>query len=165
MSRIRVGMGYDVHPYADGGQLVLGGVTFDHVALVGHSDADAVAHAVTDAVLGAAGLPDLGTLFPATDPQWADASSLQFLEQAAAMVMKQGWWIGNVHVVINAESPKLATHLDAMASNLRDAMRVAQEPMGGEIGVVITAKHGEGLGFVGRTEGIACWAVALLERG
>lgn len=165
MSRMRVGMGYDVHPFAADGQLVLGGVAFDHPRLAGHSDADVIAHAVTDAVLGAVGLPDLGTLFPASDPQWADASSLRFLEEAARRVLAKDYWIVNVHAVVAAEAPMLAPHLEAMASNLGDAMRVAAEPMGGGIDVAVTPKRGEGLGFVGRTEGIACWAVALLERG
>ena len=165
MSRMRVGMGYDVHPFGGDGALVLGGVTLNHPRLAGHSDADALTHAVTDAVLGAAGLPDLGTLFPATDEQWRNVTSIGFLEHAAKLVLDKGWWIGNVHAVVSAEEPKLAPHLDAMATNLRAAMRIAQEPMGGEIGVAITPKHGEGLGFVGRGEGIAVWAVALLERG
>jgi 2-C-methyl-D-erythritol 2,4-cyclodiphosphate synthase len=158
-------MGYDVHPFGGEGDLVLGGVTFDHPRLVGHSDADAIAHAVTDAVLGAAGLPDLGTLFPATDAQWAGVSSLGFLEAAAKLVIDKGYWIVNVHATVAAEAPKLGAHLDVMAANLGEAMRAASEPMGGGIDVVITPKHGEGLGFVGRREGIACWAVALLERG
>lgn len=164
MSRMRVGMGYDVHPFAAGGQLVLGGVTFDHPRLEGHSDADAIAHAVTDAVLGAAGLADLGTLFPASDPRWAGVSSLDFLAQAATMVLERGYWIVNVHATVATDAPKLAPHLEAMAEHLRDAMTPASEPMGGGIDVAITPKHGEGLGFVGRGEGIACWAVALLER-
>lgn len=165
MSRIRVGLGYDVHPFAEDGQLVLGGVTFDYPALAGHSDADAVAHAVADAVLGAAGLPDLGTMFPSSDAQWEGASSIALLERVAQRVLEERWWIVNVHCVVAAERPALAPHLDAMATNLRDAMRVAAEPMGGGIDVMITPKRGEGLGFVGREEGIACWAVAQLERG
>lgn len=165
MSRTRVGLGYDVHPFGGEGALVLGGVELDHPRLEGHSDADAVTHAVTDAVLGAAGLPDLGTLFPATEERWKGVSSIGFLEEAARMVIDKGWWIVNVHVVVAAEAPKLAPHLDAMAENLKAAMRIAQEPMGGGIDVAVTPKRGEGLGWVGRAEGIACWAVALLERG
>lgn len=165
MSRTRVGLGYDVHPFGGDGPLVLGGVVLEHEGLIGHSDADAVTHAVTDAVLGAAGLPDLGTLFPASDPQWEGAASLTFLSQAARLVREKGWWIVNVHVIVAAEAPRLGDQVELMAANLRDAMRSAQEPMGGEIDVAITPKRGEGIGFVGRTEGIACWAVALLERG
>ncbi|MFZ4516423.1 MAG: 2-C-methyl-D-erythritol 2,4-cyclodiphosphate synthase [Acidimicrobiia bacterium] len=165
MSRTRVGLGYDVHPFGGDGTLILGGVEIDHPRLDGHSDADAIAHAVTDAILGAAGLPDLGTLFPATDDEWKGVSSLGFLEHAAQMVIGKGWWIVNVHCVVAAEVPKLAPHLDAMAANLKAAMRVAQEPMGGGIDVVVTPKRGEGLGWIGRSEGIAAWAVALLERG
>jgi 2-C-methyl-D-erythritol 2,4-cyclodiphosphate synthase len=165
MSRTRVGMGYDVHPFGGDGSLVLGGVTIDHARLAGHSDADVVTHAVTDAVLGAAGLPDLGTLFPATEERWRGVSSIGFLEEAAAMIVKRGWWIINVHVVVAAEAPRLAPHIAAMSENLAAAMRVAHEPMGEPIAVSVTPKRGEGLGWIGREEGMAAWAVALLERG
>ncbi len=114
---IRVGFGYDVHPFADDADrpLVLGGVTIDGRGLVGHSDADAVCHAVADALLGPAGLPDLGALFPASDDQYRDASSLALLRDVVARVADAGWSVVNVDVVVNAEEPRLAPHLDAIA--------------------------------------------------
>jgi 2-C-methyl-D-erythritol 2,4-cyclodiphosphate synthase len=170
MSRVRVGLGYDVHAFGGEGPLVLGGVTIEGggpggSGLVGHSDADAVTHAVADAVLGAAGLPDLGTLFPAADDQWLGASSIELLRDVAQRVRATGWWVSNVDVVVAAEVPKLAPHVDTMAENLVAALRVAAEPMGDGIQVRVKPKRGEGIGAVGRSEGIAVWAVALLDRG
>ena len=163
---IRVGLGYDVHPFGDGGDLVIGGVIVaDAPGLVGHSDADVVAHAVADAILGPTGLPDLGELFPASDPAYAGASSLGLLGDVAARVAAEGWWIGNVDVAIAAERPRLGPHIAAMVANVTAALEPAREPMGRGIHVAIRPKRGEGLGFVGRAEGIAVWAVALLERG
>jgi 2-C-methyl-D-erythritol 2,4-cyclodiphosphate synthase len=153
-------MGYDVHPFADDDDprpLVLGGVTIDGRGLAGHSDADAVCHAVADALLGPAGLPDLGTLFPASDDAYRDASSLALLRDVAARVAAAGWSVVNVDVVVNAEAPRLAPHLDAMTTAVRDAVGGAH--------VSMTPKRGEGIGAVGRGEGIQCWAVALLESG
>lgn len=163
---IRVGLGYDVHPFGTDGALVIGGVTVpDSPALVGHSDADVVAHAVADALLGPVGLPDLGELFPASDPQYAGADSIALLREVARRVAAERWWIGNVDVVIAAERPRLGPHVAAMAANVVAALEPAREPMGPGIHVSIGPKRGEGLGFVGRAEGIAAWAVALLERG
>lgn len=163
---IRVGLGYDVHPFGPDGELVIGGVVVpDAPALAGHSDADVVAHAVADAILGPAGLPDLGELFPASDPAFAGASSLGLLADVAARVAAEGWWIGNVDVAIAAERPRLGPHVAAMVANVAAALERAREPMGRGIHVAIRPKRGEGLGFVGREEGIAAWAVALLERG
>jgi 2-C-methyl-D-erythritol 2,4-cyclodiphosphate synthase len=162
---IRVGLGYDVHPFGDEGDLVLGGVVIAGTpALAGHSDADVVAHAVADALLGPTELPDLGTLFPASDPQYAGASSIGLLTEVAGRVAHEGWWIGNVDVAIAAQRPKLAPHVDTMASNIAAALDAARQPMGWGIHVAVRPKSGEGLGFVGREEGIAVWAVALLER-
>lgn len=162
---IRVGLGYDVHPFGTEGALVIGGVTVEGApALVGHSDADVVAHAVADALLGPTGLPDLGTLFPASDPAYAGASSIGLLTEVAGRVASAGWWIGNVDVAVAAERPKLGPHTEAMAANVAAALDVAREPMGRGIHVAVRPKRGEGLGFVGRAEGIAVWAVALLER-
>ncbi|HEX4490870.1 MAG TPA: 2-C-methyl-D-erythritol 2,4-cyclodiphosphate synthase [Acidimicrobiia bacterium] len=163
--RTRVGNGYDIHPFGGNGPLVLGGVTLDGPGLAGHSDADAVAHAVADAVLGASGLPDLGTLFPASDDRWQGASSIELLRDVAQRVRAAGWWIGNVDVVIAAEIPRLAPHLDAIVANLRDALTPAAEPLGDGIHVSVKPKRGEGIGAIGRSEGIAVWAVALLDRG
>ena len=162
---IRVGLGYDVHPFGADGDLVIGGVTITGTpALVGHSDADVVAHAVADALLGPTGLPDLGTLFPASDPQYAGASSIGLLTDVAGQVAHAGWWIGNVDVAIAAQRPKLAPHVENMAVNIAGALDAARQPMGRGIHVAVRPKSGEGLGFVGREEGIAVWAVAMLER-
>lgn len=161
---MRVGMGYDVHPFGTDGSLVIGGVVIlDAPRLVGHSDADAVAHAVADSLLGPAGLPDLGELFPATDPAYAGVSSIELLVQVAERVADAGWSVGNVDIVIAAERPRLGPHVEAMATNVRAALAGAQEPSGPEVHVAIRPKRGEGLGYVGRAEGIAVWAVALLE--
>jgi 2-C-methyl-D-erythritol 2,4-cyclodiphosphate synthase len=150
-------MGYDVHPFGDDDSrpLVLGGVAIDGRGLAGHSDADAVCHAVADALLGPAGLPDLGALFPASDDAYRDASSLALLRDVVARVAAAGWSVVNVDVVVNAEEPRLAPHLHAMADAVRDALGGAH--------VSITPKRGEGMGTVGRREGIQCWAVALLQ--
>ena len=162
---IRVGLGYDVHKFGTEGALVIGGVTVaDAPALVGHSDADVVAHAVADALLGPTGLPDLGTLFPASDPAYAGVSSIGLLAEVAGRVAEHGWWVGNVDVAIAAERPKLGAHTEAMAANVASALEAVRQPMGHGIHVAIRPKSGEGLGFVGRAEGIAVWAVALLER-
>jgi len=162
----RVGLGFDVHPFGDAPPLVLGGVTIpDTPRLAGHSDGDAVAHAVADALLGPAGLPDLGTLFPADDDRHRGADSLGFLRDIAERLRKQGWWIDNVDVVIAAERPRLAPHMEAMAANVGAALATAREPMGMGIAVSVRPKRGEGLGAIGRAEGIAVWAVALVSRG
>lgn len=160
---IRVGLGFDVHPFGGDAPLVLGGVTLEGTGLVGHSDADVLAHAVADSVLGPVGLPDLGTLFPASDEAHRDASSLDLLREVAARVHDERWWVVNVDVVVAAEAPRLAPHLAAMTENLTAAFEAVRRPMGPGVHVSVTPKRGEGLGFVGRTEGIAAWAVALLE--
>jgi 2-C-methyl-D-erythritol 2,4-cyclodiphosphate synthase len=150
-------MGFDVHAFsADSARrLVLGGVEIDGPGLDGHSDADAVAHAVADAVLGAAGLPDLGTLFPAGDERYRDADSMGLLAEVAGRVSDAGWQVVNVDVVIVAEEPRLASHLSAMAANLTVVLGAGP--------VTVKPKRGEGLGAIGRAEGIAAMAVALLE--
>jgi 2-C-methyl-D-erythritol 2,4-cyclodiphosphate synthase len=151
---VRVGLGFDVHPFGGDGPLVLGGVTVDGPGLAGHSDADVVAHAVADALLGAAGLPDLGTLFPAADDRYAGADSMVLLGEVAGQVAGAGYRVGNVDVVVVAEKPRLAPHLRAMADNL-------QAVVGGFVSVKPT--RGEGVGVIGGGEGIAAMAVALLE--
>lgn len=160
---IRVGLGFDVHPFGGDGDLVLGGVTMEGPGLAGHSDADVIVHAVADALLGPVGLPDLGSLFPASDEQYRGISSLDLLRDVAARIHRERWWVTNVDVVVAAEQPRLAPHLAAMQQNLVDALEPVREPMGPGVHVSITPKRGEGLGFVGRTEGIAAWAIALLE--
>lgn len=154
---MRVGLGFDVHPFSPdpARRLVLGGVHIDGPGLEGHSDADAVAHAVADAVLGAAGLPDIGTLFPAGDDRYRGADSMGLLAEVAARVAAAGWQVVNVDVVVVAESPRLAPHLAGMAANLTGRLG------GGPVSV--KPKRGEGLGAIGRAEGIAALAVALLE--
>ena len=153
---VRVGQGFDVHPFSDdpARPLVLGGVTFeDAPGLAGHSDADVVAHAVTDALLGACGLGDIGQHFPDTDPTWAGADSLDLLARAVADVRAAGWAPQNVDCTVIAERPKLAARRDEMAKRLGDAVGAP---------VTVKGKRAEGLGALGRREGIACLAVALL---
>lgn len=155
---IRVGQGFDVHRHVDDPtrRLVLGGCTFpDHRGLAGHSDADVPAHAAADALLGAAGLGDLGELFPDTDPTWEGADSLALLARVADLVRADGWEIGNVDVKIVCEMPKIAPRKNEMERNLSNA---AGAP------VTVSGRRAEGLGAVGRHEGIAAWAVAVIER-
>jgi 2-C-methyl-D-erythritol 2,4-cyclodiphosphate synthase len=161
---IRAGLGFDVHPFGGDGPLVLGGVTIEGPGLVGHSDADAVAHAVADSLLGPVGLPDLGELFPATDERYRDAASIGLLAEVATRVGHAGWWVANVDVVVAAEQPRLGPHVAAMAANVEAALAPARQPMGVGVHVSVKPKRGEGLGFVGRSEGVAAWAVALLEK-
>jgi 2-C-methyl-D-erythritol 2,4-cyclodiphosphate synthase len=160
---IRVGLGFDVHPFGGERPLVLGGVEVPGPGLAGHSDADVVAHAVADALLGPVGLPDLGELFPASDEQYRGASSIGLLREVATRVAAADWWVVNVDVVVAAEQPRLSPHLAAMRANVIDALEPAREPLGSGVHVAVKPKRGEGLGFVGRAEGIAAWAVALLE--
>ena len=155
---MRVGIGFDVHPFGGSRPLVLGGVTIEGQGLTGHSDADVVAHAVADALLGAAGLPDLGTLFPAADDRYQGADSMILLAEVGARVREAGWQIVNVDVVVAAEQPRLAPHVRVMAHTLATVLRA--DPGG----VSLKPKRAEGLGAIGRAEGIAAWAVALLER-
>jgi 2-C-methyl-D-erythritol 2,4-cyclodiphosphate synthase len=162
----RVGMGFDVHPFGAEPPLVLGGVEIaDAPRLAGHSDGDAVAHAVADALLGPAGLPDLGTLFPADDERYRGADSIALLTDVAQKIARDGWWLENVDVTIAAEKPKLAPHVETMAANLVASLAALREPMGHGIAVSVRPKRGEGLGAIGRSEGIAVWAAALLTRG
>lgn len=156
--QVRVGQGFDVHahlPGPDPGRpLVLGGVVFPgELGLTGHSDADVPAHAAADALLGAAGLGDLGAHFPDTDPQWAGADSLRLLAATAGMVRAAGWEIGNIDVKVVCERPKLAPRKGEMEHNLSAA---AGAP------VTVSGRRAEGLGAVGRREGIAAFAVAVL---
>ena len=154
---VRVGQGFDVHPWSDepGRTLVLGGVVLDgERGLAGHSDADAVAHAVADALLGAAGQGDLGRHFPDTDPAWAGADSLVLLARAGRLVREAGWRPVNVDCTVVLEAPKLAPHRATMEERLSAAVGAP---------VTVGAKRAEGLGALGRSEGVACWAVALVE--
>ncbi len=155
---MRIGIGYDVHRLAADRALILGGVKIPHtLGLLGHSDADVLCHALMDALLGAAALPDIGRLFPDNDPKYAGADSLQLLRQVADMLHREGWQVGNVDVVIMAERPKLAPHIEQMRENIAGVL-------GLEIGAVgLKATTTEKLGFVGHEEGIAAQAVVLLN--
>ena len=155
---MRVGHGFDVHPFSDDPSrpLVLGGVHLPgERGLAGHSDADVVAHAVADALLGAAGLGDLGRHFPDTDPAWAGADSLAILAGVIELLGGAGWSVGNVDCTVVLEAPRLAPHRAQMVANLTDVVGAA---------VSVKATRAEGLGAIGRGEGVACWAVALVER-
>jgi 2-C-methyl-D-erythritol 2,4-cyclodiphosphate synthase len=154
----RVGLGFDVHPFGGDGPLVLGGVTLDGPGLAGHSDADVVAHAVADALLGAAALGDLGTLFPATDERYRGVSSMGLLREVGARVTAAGWRVDNVDIIVAAEQPRLAPHVHAMVDNLGAALAPLDTTA-----IAVKPKRAEGLGAIGRAEGIAAWAVALLS--
>jgi 2-C-methyl-D-erythritol 2,4-cyclodiphosphate synthase len=155
MTNVRIGQGFDIHRFADDQRpLVLAGVTFPgERGLHGHSDADVVAHAVSDALLGAAGLGDIGQHFPDTDPRWKGADSMSLLRAVVDMVGQAGWRVGNVDVNIICERPKIAPQREAMQSNLTAALGASASVKG---------RRAEGLGSIGRAEGIACLAVALL---
>lgn len=156
---LRVGLGYDVHRVRAGRPLVLGGVRFESEwGLDGHSDADVVLHAIGDALLGAAGLGDLGEHFPPGDPRWRDASSLDLLARIAALLLKKGARIVNVDAMLIAEAPKLAPHRVAMCANIARALGVSPDH------VSVKATTNETLGAIGRREGLAAMAVALIER-
>lgn len=154
---VRVGQGFDIHPFTDDPtrRLVLGGVVFEgERGLAGHSDADVIAHAVTDALLGAAGLGDIGQRFPDTDPSLAGADSIDLLRRAVADVRSHGWQPGNVDCTVILEAPKLAPRRDEIQTRLTEAVGAP---------VTVKGKRAEGLGSLGRQEGIACFAVALVE--
>ena len=154
---MRVGIGYDSHPFAAGRKLILGGIEIQNAkGLAGHSDADAVAHAVTDAILGAAGLGDIGRMFPNDDPQWKDASSIDLLNKAFLKVVEAGFQFVHADVTVIMEKPKLAPHIDAMEERLAEAL------LSGPAHVSVKAKTNEGMGWIGRGEGIAVIAVATL---
>lgn len=155
---LRIGHGFDVHQFAEGRRCILGGVDVPSArGLLGHSDADVLAHALADAVLGAARAGDIGKLFPDDDPAYEGADSLVLLSRVAALVREQGFTILDVDCTIAAQAPKLAPHREQMRSNLARALGVGVSQVG------VKATTTEHLGFVGREEGIAAWAVALLE--
>jgi len=154
----RAGIGYDVHRRVEGRPLVLGGVRFESPwGLAGHSDADVVSHAIGDALLGAAALGDLGEHFPPGDPKWRDASSLDLLARIAALLRGRGARIVNVDAMVLAEAPKLAPARTAMVANLARALGIDPTQ------VSVKATTSEGLGAIGRGEGIAAWAAAMVE--
>ncbi len=156
---IRVGIGYDSHPFAAGRKLILGGVDIPFErGLDGHSDSDVLAHAIVDALLGAAALGDIGSKFSPEDPAYKDAASTTFLRSIAALLAQHRWRIGNVDATIIAQRPKLAPHLLDMRRNVALALGIELAQ------VSVKAKSTNGLGFEGRGEGLAAQAVALLER-
>lgn len=154
---MRIGQGYDVHAFGDGDKLVLGGVSIPyHRGFIAHSDGDVLIHALIDAILGALALGDIGQHFPDTDPQWKGADSRQLLAGVVKIMSGQGYQLGNADLTIVAQQPKMMPHLDAMACNL-------SEDLGCQLNQVnIKATTTEKLGFTGREEGIACYAVVLL---
>jgi 2-C-methyl-D-erythritol 2,4-cyclodiphosphate synthase len=156
---IRIGNGYDIHRLVSDRPLILGGVTIPHeLGLLGHSDADVLTHAIMDALLGALSLGDIGHYFPPTDPKWKGADSLVLLEQVHQLVLSKGWHIGNLDSVIVAERPKLKPHLQAMGDRLSKTLNIDTDQIG------IKATTNEKLGPVGREEGIAAYAIALLVK-
>ena len=153
----RIGLGYDVHPFAGARALVLGGETIPYPrGLAGHSDADALCHAIADALLGALALGDLGAHFPDTDARWKNARSLELLAEVVAMVHDRGWRVGNVDATIVTEMPKLAPHVPAIRANLAEVLAIPLER------VSVKATRPEKLGALGRNEGLAVQAIALV---
>src|SRR2546423_441539 len=159
MTTVRTGIGYDIHRLVPDRRLVLGGVRIDHPSgLAGHSDGDVLAHALTDAVLGAAGPEDIGARFSSPDPSLEGADSVELLREAWRRVREAGWELANADVVLIGEEPRLAPHRDAMRAKLADALGVDREL------VAVRATTTDKLGFTGRGEGLAAQAVALLRR-
>jgi 2-C-methyl-D-erythritol 2,4-cyclodiphosphate synthase len=155
-----VGIGYDIHRLTEGRRLVLGGVVIPHSkGLDGHSDADVLVHAIMDALLGAAGLRDIGFYFPPDNPDYANASSLALLAQVAALVQDAGYEVGNVDATVVAESPRLAEHVPHMRRHIAGSLGISADR------VAVKATTNEGLGALGAGLGIAAWAVALLAPG
>lgn len=154
----RVGIGYDVHPFEEGRRLILGGVTFEgETGLAGHSDGDCAVHAVIDALLGAAGLGDIGQHFPSTDERWRGADSIEMLRHVTGLLEKAGYRVGNVDMTVVAQRPRIAPRAAAMRQRLAHALGVE------EVRVSVKATTTDGLGAIGRGEGIAAMAVALIE--
>jgi 2-C-methyl-D-erythritol 2,4-cyclodiphosphate synthase len=156
-ANIRVGIGYDSHRFSPGRPLKLGGVLIpSEVGLMGHSDADAICHAVTDAILGAAGLGDIGEMFPDTDPANKGRDSIEMLEAAVKRLAAAGYRVNQVDVTVIAESPRLTPHRDKIRGRLASALSIESS------GVSVKGKSNEGMGWIGRKEGLACIAVATL---
>lgn len=159
LPNIRIGQGYDIHPFKEGRPMVLGGVTFDTpFGLDGHSDADCLTHAICDALLGGAGLPDIGHQFPNTDPRFKGINSQELLKETCRSIREKGYEIINIDTALIAEKPKIAEKLDEMKSTLASSADIQADQIG------IKATTNEGLGSLGRGEGIAALATALLYR-
>lgn len=155
----RVGTGYDAHKLVAGRPLVLGGVNIPfEKGLQGHSDADALCHAITDAILGGANLGDIGQHFPDNDLKWKGADSLRLLKESAMLAEEKGWFVGNVDATIVCQQPRLAGHIPSMVANIAKTLHVPVES------VSVKAKTNEGMGFEGREEGISAQAVVLLKK-
>ncbi len=159
MTDLRIGNGYDVHRLKEGRKMIIGGIEIPYEkGLDGHSDADVLVHAVIDSLFGAAGLPDIGTHFPDTDPRYKGADSIRLLKESVDILCREGWQIGNIDTIIVAQKPKMMPHIPAMKLRLAEAMGV-------EVGrISIKAKTEEKLGFTGSGEGIASHAVALIYK-
>ncbi|MBK7083376.1 MAG: 2-C-methyl-D-erythritol 2,4-cyclodiphosphate synthase [Flavobacteriales bacterium] len=156
----RVGFGFDVHRLAEGRALWLGGVRIEHaVGIVGHSDADVLLHALCDALLGAAGLPDIGHHFPDTDARWKGADSKVLLREVVRLIGERGWRVGNVDCSLVMERPKIKPHIPAMKRAIAPILGVEEDAVG------IKATTNEKLGYVGREEGVCAYAVALIAKG
>ena len=154
-----MGLGYDAHRLVEGRERWLGGVRIDHEkGALGHSDADVLIHAICDALLGAAALGDIGQHFPDTDAQWKGADSKLLLQRVVALLADKGWRVGNVDATLALERPKIKPHIAAMSAALSPLLGVAADALG------IKATTNEGMGFVGREEGVCAWAVALIQR-
>ena len=154
---MRVGIGYDIHPLGRGRQLILGGLEIPHTqGLIGHSDADALVHAVCDALLGAMGEGDLGRHYPSSDPRYKDISSLRLLEDVSGMLAKKGFRLINLDTVIIAQAPRLGPHLEAMRTRIAEVLKV------NDTQVNVKVKSGEGLDAVGREEAIAAQAICMI---
>lgn len=157
MTNVRTGIGYDVHRLVAGRPLVLGGVRIAHErGLAGHSDADVVLHALCDALLGAAGLGDIGELFPDTDPRWKDADSRTFVDDVLGRVRAAGYQVGNVDVIIHAQQPRLGAHKTHIRATLAELLGLSADRIG------VKATTNEGLDAIGRGEALGCWATVLL---
>jgi 2-C-methyl-D-erythritol 2,4-cyclodiphosphate synthase len=155
----RVGIGYDAHQFIAGRPFILGGVTIEHSkGLLGHSDADALSHTISDAILGAAALGDMGKYFPDTDLKWKNADSLSMLKECARLAGEKGWVIGNVDSTIICQKPKLAGYLDAMKEKIAVTLGVSADK------ISVKAKTTEEMGFEGRQEGLSTQAVVLLQK-
>ena len=156
---MRVGFGYDVHAFAEGRSLILGGVEIDHDrGLLGHSDADVLLHAICDALLGAAALGDIGQHFPDSDPRYRGISSIVLLEKTAALLVQQGFAIANIDSTLVLQKPRIANYIPKMIKTISDAMQIPAAC------ISVKATTTEKLGFTGREEGIAAYAVALINK-
>ncbi len=155
----RVGTGFDAHKLVAGRPLILGGITVPHESgLLGHSDADALAHAISDAILGAAALGDIGKYFPDTDAQWKGADSLKMLKECARLAKEKGWTVGNVDSTIICQKPKLSSYIEPMKQKIAEALEISADR------VSVKAKTTEEMGFEGRQEGLSTQAIVLLTK-